>query len=92
MKQIKKLCFLLFVILLLSIAEPGAVSAASGKAVTKEVEYYTNNSADKIDGQFPELIQENGQMYRLQDVRYETVSEKKKQLQSRSQKRSKVMC
>ncbi len=78
MKQIKKLCFLLFVSLfLLMVAEPGAVSAASGKAVTKEVEYYTNNSSDKIDGQFPELIQENGQMYRLQDVRYEMVSEKK---------------
>lgn len=77
MEQIKKLYFLLFVILLLSIAEPGAVSAASGKAITKEVEYYTNNSSDKIDDQFPELIQENGQMYRLQDVHYETVSEKK---------------
>ncbi|MDE6851253.1 MAG: hypothetical protein K2J67_02030 [Lachnospiraceae bacterium] len=78
MKQIKKLYFLLFVSLLLfTVAEPGAVLAASGKAVTKEVEYYTNNSSDKIDDQFPELIQENGQMYRLQDVRYETVSEKK---------------
>ena len=77
MKQIKKLYFSLFVLVLLSIAEPGAVSAAPGKAITKEVEYFTNNSSDKIDDQFPELIQENGQMYRLQDVRYETLSEKK---------------
>lgn len=77
MKQIKKLYFLLFVVLLSTVAEPGAVFAASGKAVTKEVKYYTNNSSDKINDQFPELIQENGQMYRLQDVCYETVSEKK---------------
>lgn len=77
MKQIKKLYFLLFVVLLSTVAEPGAVFAASGKAVTKEVKYYTNNSSDKINDQFPELIQENGQMYRLQGVRYETVSEKK---------------
>ena len=77
MKQIKKLYFLLFVFLSFEIAEPEAVFAASGKAVTKEVEYYTNNSEDKLNDQFPELIQENGQMYRLQDVRYETVSETK---------------
>ena len=77
MKQIKKLYFLLFVVLLSTVAVPEAVFAASGKAVTKEVEYYTNNSSDRIDDQFPELIQENGQMYRLRDVHYETVSEKK---------------
>ncbi len=78
MKQIKKLFFLLFVFSFFLVAvEPEAASAVSGETVTKEIEYYTNNSSDKIDDQFPELIQENGQMYRLQDVRYETVSEKK---------------
>lgn len=81
MKKFNKLYSLLFVIIsflyTVAVTDPGAASAASGKAVTKEVEYYTNNSSDKIDGQFPELIQEHGQMYRLQKIRYETVSEKK---------------
>ncbi len=78
MKHIKVLYFLLFVSsFFFTVVEPGAASGASGKAVTRYVVYYKNNSADKIDGQFPELIQENGQMYRLQDVRYKTVSEKK---------------
>lgn len=78
MDILKKLFFLLFVFsFFLVTAEPEAAGAASGETVTKEIEYYTNNSSDKIDSQFPELIQEQGKMYRRKDITYKTVNQKK---------------